>query len=275
MLNVVIFGLITLCLILIGLKSGYYAKYEAVEGAAITKAQWHRAGWWFVSGITAMLAIAPLASLNVKGRSIGAGWKILFMVLAIGSIVAGLIAGASELGIDINAIIISLGIFGSCAAAASETVMNDVVVGLGIISDKDFRLGDIVSIDDFRGEVQEISLRAVKLKDPAGNVRIFRNSEIGSVINLTDSDSFAVMKLPFDPAEDDLEALEKKLGEVLAQVADANPELFKEKPCYRGVDSYNEDGAKLLITARVKEQNIYEAKRVLNRAFIQMKQGKI
>ncbi len=266
--SLLIFALLTAAMIVVGLKAGYYLPAAPGEEEGLTAANWIPAIWWFFTGIFAALAVVSFARLPLRKPGLPAWLKLLIYGIGVLAFVVGLVMAASDLGVDINAIVIGLGVVGTCVAIGCEPLMYDLVGGLGFISGRDFEVGDIITIDGFRGTVTDITLRCVKLRDAGGNINMIRNSEIASVVNLSRHPSAAVVRIPYDPETGDLAAFEEKLKAGFEKLAAENPDVFPAAPVYQGVDSYDADGAVLLVTAEVPEDRLYTARRLMNRTVI-------
>ncbi|MBQ1826680.1 MAG: mechanosensitive ion channel, partial [Erysipelotrichaceae bacterium] len=106
--------------------------------------------------------------------------------------ILGLIAALNCLGIDTTALIVSIGIIGVIVGFCIQSIVEDVVSGLMIVIDKIFEVGDYIALDGFRGKVVNLGIRSTKIADEGGNVKVIRNSSIGTLVNLSNSDSFAI-----------------------------------------------------------------------------------
>ncbi|MBQ4254147.1 MAG: mechanosensitive ion channel [Erysipelotrichaceae bacterium] len=177
--------------------------------------------------------------------------------------ILGLIAALNCLGIDTTALIVSIGIIGVIVGFCIQSIVEDVVSGLMIVIDKIFEVGDYIALDGFRGKVVNLGIRSTKIADEGGNVKVIRNSSIGTLVNLSNSDSFAIVNCTAAVAT--LEQDEETLKKILEEVFKAHQDIFKEVPEYRGVESVSGANATLLVVAKVDEKNIYNAKRILNR----------
>ncbi|MBQ4100365.1 MAG: mechanosensitive ion channel family protein, partial [Oscillospiraceae bacterium] len=93
---------------------------------------------------------------------------------------------------------------------------------------------------------------------------IINNSEISSLVNLSEVTSVAVVNVPVS-YEDALEKSEAAVQEALSELPDEYPDIFKEAPFYKGVDVLAETHMELLVVANVAEENIYNARRIMQR----------
>ena len=118
--------------------------------------------------------------------------------------------GLSILGVNVNAIVASVGIVALIVGFGAESLVADVVTGIFLLFENQYNVGDIVEVNGFRGTVKEIGIRTTSIMDVGGNVKIINNSEMKNILNRSDNISRAVSDIAI-PYETDLEALEAKL----------------------------------------------------------------
>lgn len=185
-----------------------------------------------------------------------------FFVYAI--YIAGIVVALGCFGIDTTAILVGAGVVGIVVGFGAQSLVEDIITGLFIVLEGEFVIGDIITIDGFRGEVKSIGLRTVSIEDLGGNVRIINNSEIGSLVNLSDNVSVAVVNVPVS-YDDELKVAEAAVQEALSELPSEYPDIFKEAPVYKGVDTLTETHIELMVVANVAEENIYNARRIMQR----------
>jgi len=118
-------------------------------------------------------------------------------------IVAGLMI-LKEFGIDIAPMIAAAGIAGLALGFGGQYLIRDIITGLFIILENQYRIGDVVNIDGLGGSVEEITLRKTMLRDMNGTVHHIPHGEIKRVSNL--SKDFARVNMDIGVAYDsDLE----------------------------------------------------------------------
>jgi len=218
-----------------------------------------------VCGIAATAVGYLLGCFKLKNNRAETVRVLLVKLLRFAIWAAGIVAALGCLGVDTTTIFVSVGIVGIIIGFGAQSLIEDIITGLFIILDGDFAIGDIVAIDGFRGEVKSIGLRTVSIQDPGGNIRIINNSEVCSVVNLSDATSTAVVNVPvgYDVPLADAEAA---LTEALQSLAEQQGELFAAAPVYKGVELLTETHIELLVVASVKEADVYTARRALQRA---------
>ena len=66
----------------------------------------------------------------------------------------------------------------------AQSLIKDIIAGIFIVFEGEFRVGDIVTIKEFRGTVLDIGLRTTKIMGMDGNIKIYNNSEISGITNV-------------------------------------------------------------------------------------------
>ena len=91
-------------------------------------------------------------------------------------------------GIDTKSLVASLGVVSLVAGLALQDLLKDFIVGVSILLESQFSIGDWVNINGFKGEVLPSNLRTTKLKAYTGEIKYIANRNITEVINYsTDS----------------------------------------------------------------------------------------
>jgi len=98
-----------------------------------------------------------------------------------------------ETGIDIGPILAGAGIVGLALGFGGQYLIRDIISGLFIILENQYRIGDVVELNSTVGLVEDISLRMTTLRNLDGTVHHIPHGEIKIVSNL--SKDFARMKL--------------------------------------------------------------------------------
>ena len=103
----------------------------------------------------------------------------------IGIIIIASLMVLEEFGVEIAPILAAAGIVGLAFGFGGQYLIRDVISGLFIILENQYRVGDVVSFDNASGTVQEISLRKTTLRDLDGTVHHIPHGEIKKVSNLS------------------------------------------------------------------------------------------
>lgn len=90
-----------------------------------------------------------------------------------------------EIGIAIGPLLAAAGIAGLAVGFGGQYLIRDVISGLFIILENQYRVGDVACFDGTCGLVEDISLRMTTLRDLDGTVHHVPHGEIKKVSNLT------------------------------------------------------------------------------------------
>lgn len=98
-----------------------------------------------------------------------------------------------EAGIEIGPILAGAGIVGLAVGFGAQYLIKDIITGLFIILENQYRIGDVIKIDSTEGTVEKITMRLTTLRDMSGTVHHIPHGEIKRVSNL--SKTFARVNL--------------------------------------------------------------------------------
>jgi moderate conductance mechanosensitive channel len=132
------------------------------------------------------------------------------------SVVVVLVAGMlvlSELGISIAPVLATAGVAGIAIAFGAQSLIKDYFTGFFLLIEDQIRQGDVVEIAGKSGEVEEVTLRYVRLRDGDGYVHFVPNGEIKVVVNRTRTHAFANIDVGV-PDDADLEAVFQAMRDV-------------------------------------------------------------
>ena len=171
-------------------------------------------------------------------------------------------------GVNTTALFASVGILTLVIGLGCQSLIADVVAGMFIIFENEYNVGEIISIDDFRGTVIEIGIRATKLLDTAGNIKIINNSDISNVVNMSRELSLATVDCEF-PYDVPVEFIENLIKKSLTRFKEDIPAIV-DGPFYKGVSGYGESNVAVRIVARCQEEDRYQVQRDMMREYRQI-----
>ena len=118
------------------------------------------------------------------------------------------------LGADINGIIAGLGILGLIIGMSAQDIINDLMTGIFLLFEQEYKVGDIIEVNGFTGKVTEIGVRTTVLTDNGGNEKIFNNSNMKNILNRSSYGSVAVVDLTLPKDVDVNKVLEADYGNI-------------------------------------------------------------
>lgn len=101
--------------------------------------------------------------------------------------IIGLIMALSNVGVNISALLGTLGIGGIAFALAAQDTVKNIFGAFTIFTDRPFTIGDTIRIDNFEGTIIDIGARSTKMRDYDKRVVIFPNYKIAdaSLVNIS------------------------------------------------------------------------------------------
>ena len=213
-----------------------------------------------ISSVLKYLSDAIIMTLDSRGETIG---RMIISFLKYIILILAVFLCLSIMGFNTGTLVASAGVVSLVVGLGAKELIGDILAGLFIIIEGEFRVGDIITVGDFRGTVSEIGVRTTKMVDGVGNVKIINNSQITDVINMTKNHSFANCNVGIG-YDEDLEHVEEVLAKELPLIRDRN-RLIKGGPFYRGVASLADSSVILRIMAECDEEDRIQLERDLNR----------
>lgn len=219
--------------------------------------------------ITSCIALAVIIRFvisKIKPRSNRSSTmlELFYSAVTYVFIILGLVFVLRAFNVDVAAIATTVGILGIVVGFGAESLISDVFTGTCMIFENQYNVGDIIEVNGFRGEVVQIGIRTTSIRDLGGNVKILNNSDIRDVLNCSARQSVTVCDFSVSYSCD-LDKVENVLAQTLIEVQNQQPEIF-ERITYVGVEELAESSVVLRVIAQTSETNIYNGKRMINRA---------
>ncbi len=134
--------------------------------------------------VTTYQRTLPKKDLEKRHKTLGGlfanVWRIIIVVIAGYAIFTHFFNSAA-----LAPLFASAGIIGVAFGFGAQSLVKDFLSGVFIISENQYRVGDIIEIDGFGGTVERIGVRSTVIRDVEGNVHFFPNGVVQHVINKT------------------------------------------------------------------------------------------
>lgn len=171
--------------------------------------------------------------------------------------IIGALVILSELDVNFAALATGAGVIGLVVGVGAQNFIRDVLAGIFIIIENQYRVGDIITINTDNGTVsgvvEEITVRITRLRDLDGNLHIVQNGAAGVITNR--SFDFANVNVDIGVGYDaNIDDVEKALNEVgKAMVADNKwQEHIIEPIQFLRVDSFGDSSVNIKALGKVK-----------------------
>jgi moderate conductance mechanosensitive channel len=164
-----------------------------------------------------------------------------------------------ELGVMIGPILAGAGIVGLAFGFGGQYLIRDIISGLFIIIENQYRIGDVVRFDTVGGKVEAITLRMTTLRDLDGVVHHVPHGEIKTVSNLSKEFSRVNMNIGIAYHSDIDKVIEviNKTGQELAEDI-VWKEAIITPPQFLRVDEFGDSAITIKITGDTKPHKQWE-----------------
>lgn len=206
------------------------------------------------------MTISKLALKNGRSKTVA---ELIISISKYIAVIIAVIWGCTIIGIDVSAVIASLGVLGLILGFGAQSLIEDIVTGIFMIFEGQFNIGDIIILDDFRGTVVNIGVRATTIRDDGGNEKVVNNSDIRNFQNRSRSQSLAVCDIGISYGAN-LKETEAIILDALPDMLEANKDVWLTAPSYKGVEALADSAVVLRFIVYCTEQNVFAARRRLN-----------
>jgi moderate conductance mechanosensitive channel len=160
-------------------------------------------------------------------------------------------------------------VLGAALGFGAQRIVQDLLSGFFIITEKQYGFGDLVELSvnsggEARGTVEDVTLRVTKLRTGDGEVFTVPNGLIVKSLNLSKDWARAVVDVPV-PTSADINHVNDVLSDVAkaAMQNDGLPDLLLDEPSLMGVESIEVDTVNLRMVARTLPGKQFEVGRKL------------
>jgi small-conductance mechanosensitive channel len=131
-----------------------------------------------------------------------------------------------DFGIDLAPLLASAGVVGVAIGFGAQSLVKDYLSGIFMLVEDQYGVGDVITVGNATGTVENVTLRLTRMRDVNGIVWHIRNGSIDTVANESQGWARAVVDFPVPFASD--------LGRIRAVLTQVNDELWND-PAWRPV----------------------------------------
>ena len=159
----------------------------------------------------------------------------------------------SELEFDIGPVLAGLGIAGIAVGFGAQYLIRDLIAGIFVIMENQYRVGDVARVADTAGLVEDITMRKTILRDLDGIVHHIPNGEIRVASNYTRHFSRVNLNISVAYGTDLDKAINviNRVGQELAEDEAWRSKIMTPPQVLR-VDSLGDSGIEIKILGDVK-----------------------
>lgn len=160
-----------------------------------------------------------------------------------------------RLDINLGPFLAGASIVGVALGFGAQSLVKDFLSGFFILAEDQFGVGDVITVLDTTGTVEQVNLRVTRLRGTDGTVWFVPNGEIRKVGNAAKDWARAIVDVVIPPAADVAAAraaITDELGHLMEDPAWAEGVL--DPPEVVGVEEVGPDGATVRVAARTKPE---------------------
>ena len=203
--------------------------------------------------IRSLGARSPLRETNARSEQRAdtlAGVAVSMVRILVWTFAVLLILG--ELGLNLGPFLAGASIVGVALGFGTQSLVKDFVSGFFVLVEDQYGVGDIITIADTTGTVEEINLRVTRLRSSDGTVWFVPNGEIRKVGNSAREFARSIVDVII-PHKADLAAAMAAIAEEAAALVKESPwkEAVLEEPEVLGVESIGADNVTVRVSTKI------------------------
>ena len=217
-------------------------------------------GFWYALKKFLPLLLRRGMARPARGES-REGWKrrmdtLLAVFMGLGRVLIILIVILvilGELDVSIGPILAGFGVAGIAVGFGAQYLIRDLIAGIFIIMENQYRVGDVAKVADVWGLVEQINLRKTVLRDLDGAVHHVPNGEIRVASNYSRHFSRVNLNIPVAYGTDLDHAISviNRVGQEMAE-EERWGKVIKNAPRVLRVDKFGDSGIEIKILGDVK-----------------------
>jgi len=173
-----------------------------------------------------------------------------YLVLAV-----GVLTGLSSIHLGMEKVGVVLAALGVGLGFGLQEIVSNFVCGIILLLERPIRVGDIVTVGDMTGKVDQINIRATTLINGDNQSMIVPNRQFitGNLVNWTHKDKIIRLPVPVNVAlGTDLD----KVSDLLLAIAREDADVLKNPVPSAFIDSYGESSMKFVLSVHVPEPSL-------------------
>ncbi len=215
------------------------------------------------AGLLKRILYLVCSNFGSRAETLG---RLFVSLIRYGSVIFSIFYGLYLFGLETAGLLASAGILSLVIGLGAQSLIQDLLAGIFIVFEGEFRVGDIVTVGDFMGQVIDIGLRTTKVEDLTKNIKIFNNSSMSGIVNMTKEVSYAIVDVGIEYGES-IERVEEVLNREFVGIRERLPAIL-DGPIYKGVQELGESSVNIRIAALCSEGDRVQLVRDLNREIL-------
>lgn len=170
----------------------------------------------------------------------------------------------SLLGVDTSSLLLGAGVAGLAVGFGAQNLVRDILSGFFLLLEDQYSVGDYVNIAGAEGIVEDVGLRATRVRAFGGELHIIPNGIIPRVTNYSCGPLRVLFEVTIPYEADTARALGIMQGALDRAIEDSD--VVVEGPKVLGVSSLGPSGVRVMVWAKAKSMEHWGLERTLKLA---------
>ena len=177
----------------------------------------------------------------------------------------------SSLGIEVGPLMASAGVIGIALGFGAQTLVRDLLSKFFYLFDDAFRIGEYIQSGNYKGTVEHLGARSIRLRHHRGPVYTIPYGQLGAVQNMSRDWVIDKMQigLTYNADLDKARKLIKKIGQSLAEDPEFKPHIL-EPLKMQGVENFGDFAIQIRMKMTTKPGEQF---RIRRKAFAMIKKA--
>jgi moderate conductance mechanosensitive channel len=171
----------------------------------------------------------------------------------------------SQLGVEITPLLAGASVVGLAISFGAQTLVKDIITGAFFLFDDAFRVGEYIVSGNYKGNVEAITLRSVKLRHHRGPLYTVPFGELRAIQNMSRDwviDKFSV-GITYDSDIEKARKLIKQIGKTLAEDPEHAPHIL-EPLKMQGVEEFGDFAVQIRVKMKTHPGEQFVIRRKAN-----------
>jgi small-conductance mechanosensitive channel len=221
--------------------------------------------------VTASLIDQKLAATQAGNARMRTLLPIVRGTVAVLLLVMTILMAISAFGVEIGPLLASAGVIGIAVGFGAQTLVRDLFSKFFYLLDDAFRVGEYIQSGNYKGTVEHLGARSIRLRHHRGPVYTIPYGQLGAVQNMSRDwviDKLT-LRLAYDADLDKAKKLIKQIGKELAQNEEFAPHIL-EPLKMQGVEEFGDYAVTVRMKMMTKPGQQFSIRR---RAYAMIKQA--
>ena len=210
---------------------------------------------------TKMMLDRRAQHVSALGNLFKSLWRLLVAFMA-------LLWMLDSLGVNLVPLLAGAGIVAGVVGFGAQSLVADIIAGTQIIFQDQLGIGDSVKIGEVLGQVREVNLYNIRIRDYWGVVWYIRNSQVTFLANQSKGWTWSLVRLPvpYDADLRQVEAIINATGKSLGQDPQYK-EVFLDNPYFSNVEELRANAVVVRVNTKIHgNENQWWATRIVQQA---------